>query len=142
MRHSFNGDVRTMALNGTTLFVGGNFSSVNGSTRGYIAALDTSSGALLGWNPAVGSSGSGVYKILVNGTSMFVGGAHTVLGTTGSAYLSVVDIPGASVVPWATSVTGGASLLVADMAIDSNTLYVIAWFYLGHGNCANVLSGN
>ena len=50
---SFNGAVKSLALSpdGATLYVGGDFTTVNGTARNRAAAFNLSTGALLPWNP-------------------------------------------------------------------------------------------
>ena len=45
-------DVQALQLQGNTLYVGGFFGSVNGTTRNYLAALDATTGAVMpSWDP-------------------------------------------------------------------------------------------
>ena len=69
-----NGVVKSMAMSpdGTRLYVGGTFTSVNGVTRWNFAAFDTATGALLSWAPAVG--GTYVNAIVATKTAVYVGG--------------------------------------------------------------------
>jgi trimeric autotransporter adhesin len=45
--------VRSMAISRNRLYVGGHFSSVNGSPRNALAAIDTGSGTVEAWDPAL-----------------------------------------------------------------------------------------
>jgi hypothetical protein len=67
-----NGGVRTLALahDGSRLYVGGNFTTIGGSSRRYLAAVSTSSGSARSWAPnpdfvvfsvATGPEGSRIY---------------------------------------------------------------------------------
>src|SRR3954469_4516949 len=60
-----NGIVRALATDGTRLFVGGFFTTVNGSTRNRVAALDLATGAVdPGWNA---NSNNTVYALAAAG---------------------------------------------------------------------------
>lgn len=80
-----NGTVHAIAVSGTSVFVGGSFTSIAGQPRTAIAKLDATSGAVVAnWDPrpnagssvraiAVGSS----YALYVGGSfSSFLGGAY------------------------------------------------------------------
>lgn len=73
-----NGVVKAVAASpdGTRIYIGGSFSSVNGQARWNIAVLDAITGALVpGVSPTIG--GSGVYALAVDGTTVYAGGAFT-----------------------------------------------------------------
>jgi hypothetical protein len=48
--------VLSLAVSGSTVYVGGAFSSIGGQTRNRIAALDASTGAAMSWNPNASNS--------------------------------------------------------------------------------------
>ncbi len=76
------GRVETLAMSGTTLLVGGGFTSVNSTTRNRLAALDPQ-GALLSWNPNV--TGGPVQSIAIDGatsTAYIAGAFNSVSGQT------------------------------------------------------------
>ncbi|GIW09961.1 MAG: hypothetical protein KatS3mg061_1018 [Dehalococcoidia bacterium] len=75
---SANGIVRALALNGTTLYVGGEFTDVGGNGRNRLAAIDTSSNPLTvtPWAP---SANDAVYALAVSGGLIFAGGNFTVI---------------------------------------------------------------
>ena len=70
-----NGQVKAMAVSpdGTTLYVGGSFNSIDGKTRWNVAAFNIATGALLTtFQPAVG--GSYVNAIVATSTTVYFGG--------------------------------------------------------------------
>jgi hypothetical protein len=79
-----NGSVNDMELNGSTLFVGGYFTRVFGSTRNYIAATDVNTGNLLSWNP---NSSNNVRKIEFANGLVYVGGYFTNIGGQDRSYV-------------------------------------------------------
>ncbi len=70
--HTFNGAIRAVEVSpdGGTVYVGGDFSSVDGQSRSRVAAFDTSDGSLLAWQASVGN----VRSLAVSDTTVYVGG--------------------------------------------------------------------
>jgi hypothetical protein len=74
-----NGRVNAVAYLGGTLYLGGSFTTVNGTARNRLAACDAASGNLLGWNP----NANGVVralKVSPAGTRVYVGGDFSAVG--------------------------------------------------------------
>ena len=59
---------------GTTVYVGGSFTTVDGKPRNHIAAFSTTTGALLSWNPDVERPGR---PIATFGNNVYIGGSFT-----------------------------------------------------------------
>ena len=93
---SLNGNVRTLAVNGNDLYVGGNFTNVkNGLTTlndaDYIAKWDGTNWSALGNNGSgEGTLNSTVYTIAVNGNTVYAGGNFTDV-KNGSTTLTAAD---------------------------------------------------
>lgn len=87
---STNGSVESMVTDGTTLFLGGSFTTVNGVVRQRLAAVDTT-GTLVPW--ASGASGT-VLALHLRGTVVYVGGAFTALGGQPRDRLGAVSTTG------------------------------------------------
>lgn len=72
----FNGSIEVIVHRSSTIYVGGDFTSVNdgsGSvTRNHAAAIDATTGRVLSWNPNV--SGVEVRALSVNGDGVYIGG--------------------------------------------------------------------
>lgn len=66
--------VNAIALSGSTLFVGGQFTGVSGAARRNLAAVDTVTGASLDWTPNPDST---VYALAVDGSHLYIGGSFT-----------------------------------------------------------------
>jgi hypothetical protein len=76
---SADGDVQAIAVRGSELYVGGHFNTLQGATRHHLAALTTSAGALLGWNPNVNGS-VGITALGTSSTAVGAGGDYTLIG--------------------------------------------------------------
>jgi len=61
----------TIAVSGSTVYVGGGFTSVGGQARNRLAALDASTGNATSWNP---NADSWVNALAVSGSTVYVGG--------------------------------------------------------------------
>ena len=84
------GTVRSLLLSGNTLYVGGGFGSINGTTRNKLAAIDVVSGELLPWNPDV--SGIEVHDMALSGSlTLIAGGQFVSVGGSPRANLAAID---------------------------------------------------
>lgn len=66
-----NGGISTMLIVGDTLFIGGNFTEVNGQVRSNLAAFNRISGQLLSWSP---TADSWVLTMSTYGNRIILGG--------------------------------------------------------------------
>ena len=114
--------VNAMAINGTTLFVGGEFSSIGGQPRQNLAALDLATGNALPWiaNTDGPVSNKQVRSLLVDGSNLYVGGEFLSLGGFPRNRLARVDVSTAAMSPWNPNADG----IVRALAMQAGTLYV------------------
>ena len=97
-----------IALSGTTLYLGGGFTSVAGQARAHLAAIDVNTAALLPWQPSVPAP---VTSMAVSSTgTVFVSGGFSTIGGLARHHLAAIDASGA-VTPW-----------IADARPDTATL--------------------
>lgn len=139
---------QTMAISGTNLYVGGNFNSIAGSTRNYLAAFDLTSGALQSWNPDVNNT---VHKIAISGTTLYLVGGQidtvnsiarrgiaAVSLTTGAttAWNPGSNFPGIVYNPMNTIIVSGSSVYVGGLfsTIASTARSSVAEFDIATGN--------
>ena len=120
--------VRTMYRQGNTLYVGGDFTQLNGSNRKNIGAFTLPAGTLKGWNPG---TDIGVHNIISHNGIVYVAGNFTTLGGNNRRKLAAVDSASGSVTAW----NPGVSFWdwVNTMAIHNNTLYAGGHFYEVNG---------
>jgi len=92
--------VSKVIRDGSTLYICGNFTSVNGSARAGIAALNSDTGALLSWNP--GGNATYVYNIVSNiaGTIFYVTGNFTTIGGQTRSQLAAITVSTALATAW------------------------------------------
>ena len=102
-----NGQVRTVSASpdGTRVYIGGSFTSVDGQTRNRIAAFDTASGALVsGFAPPVNYD---VYSVVATNTTVYAGGDFQGVGTRDRGYLAAFRATTGTLLDWAPQAAGG-----------------------------------
>lgn len=131
--------VYAMALspNGSTLYIGGSFNSVNGSYRDNLAAFSTSTGTLTSWQPSAYGKVNAL-AVASNGT-VYVGGGFNELGTSGSTagiqtrtYAGAVDSSG-NLLPWAPVLNNA----LTSIAVDPDGSQILVGGYFGTINGAS-----
>ena len=100
---------------GSDLYAGGDFRSVGGLDRGYLAAFD-SDGIATSWNPVADAP---VEALAYRGTTLYVGGSFATVAGQAHANLAALDTNG-SLLPSAAPVANGAvySMVVDDAAAE------------------------
>ncbi|MBP9773892.1 MAG: fibronectin type III domain-containing protein [Candidatus Peribacteraceae bacterium] len=92
-----NPEVRDIILNGTTLYVAGNFAQIGGQTRSGLAAFDTTTNALLSWNPAPNYV---VTKMALNGSHLYIAGLFTQVSSSSRPGFADIDPTSGAVKTW------------------------------------------
>ena len=97
---TLNAQGRTLeaSADGNTIYVAGDFTQVNGTTRNRVAALDATTGVLRPFNPNVNAH---VNSLALSGDTLYVGGAFTVVGNQGRSRLAAVDAASGALREWA-----------------------------------------
>jgi trimeric autotransporter adhesin len=111
------GLVRALLVDGSTVFAGGQFAAVGGQPRVNLAAIDASTGGVLGWNPGAGGT---VYALAVSGSDVFVGGSFSTIAGQSLNNLAAIDIASGLAIPWNPSPSGPVHAL----AISGSSVYV------------------
>jgi hypothetical protein len=94
-----NGRVNAIAYLGGTVYIGGSFTTVNGTTRNRLAAFDAASGNLLSWNP----NANGVVralKVSPAGTRVYVGGDFSVVAGVARARIAALSPSSGNAFGW------------------------------------------
>ncbi|MFN8053001.1 MAG: delta-60 repeat domain-containing protein [Acidimicrobiales bacterium] len=120
--HSMNGTGRSLAVSpdGQRVYVGGDFTAIDGVARRHVAAFRTSDGAL---DPTFdGKVGATVMSIVPTATTVYVGGSFVSAGSGAGpdvprTNLAAFNTAGA-LLPWAPTATGGivTSMVMAPAA--------------------------
>jgi Concanavalin A-like lectin/glucanases superfamily len=99
--HSLNAKAYVMvpSADGATLYIGGDFSTVDGVSRSKLAAFDTATGNLTGWAPRVNGN---IRGMSLSGSTMYLGGTFSAINGQTRKNLGAVSATGAgNPLPWA-----------------------------------------
>jgi hypothetical protein len=116
-----NGRVNAVAYLGGTIYLGGSFTSVDGTTRNRLAACDAATGNLLSWNP----SANGVVralKISPAGTRVYVGGDFTSVGGAVRARVAALNPTSGAAFSWSPYVNDSVKAITT--STTGSTVYV------------------
>lgn len=116
--------VASMAVSGSTLYVGGWFDTIGGQPRGHIAAFNTNTGHLTPWNPGINTH---VWAMEVSGSTLYVGGNFEGCAGQKRWGLAAFDMSTGELTPWNPEtwdplIGGGGQ--VYSLACAGSTVYV------------------
>lgn len=100
-RADTDGKVKAVATSpdGSTAYIGGTFTSVNGVPRANLAAVDARTGAVLtDWSADTGGRVPTVHSLAVHGDRLYVAGRYNGIDGEGRSKLSAVDTVSGDVV--------------------------------------------
>ena len=96
-----NGRVNDVYLSGSTLYLGGEFTTADGGTlRNRGAAVDVNTAALHEWNPNVSGGNNRIYQVVPYGSNLVLTGTFTSIGGTGRNHIGMVDMSTGAVQGW------------------------------------------
>jgi fibronectin type 3 domain-containing protein len=141
--HTFTGQpsgtlpLRTGAVavspNGSTVYVGGSFTTVDGQSRNHIAAFSTTTGALLPWNPGVG----GVVKAIgvsPDNNTVYIGGAFGKVGkTTVGPNVAAISASTGLALSWGPNLPGVDNTVDA-LGVSADGSQVVIGGYFSHAD--------
>jgi hypothetical protein len=113
--------VRTLAIAGNTLYIGGFFLNVLGQVRNNAAAVDIPSGNLLAWDPAPDQF---VMTLSVSGSTVYIGGAFNTIAGQTRRRIAALDATTGLATDW----DPNANNYVTRMEIVGSTMYVAGAF--------------
>lgn len=117
LKANANARVKGALVHNGILYIGGNFTTINGTARNRVAALNLSTGALTSWNPNVNGA---ITSILTNGTDIFIGGAFSTAGGASRTSLASLNMTTGA----ATSLNVAVSGTIYTMALSGDVLYI------------------
>lgn len=115
-----NNEVRSLATNGTDLFVGGKFTSIGGLWRTRLAKVDTESGAAVAEFAA--SASARVDALVTDGDRVFAGGQFATANDMPRDRLAAFDATTGVLDSWDPGAGGSATSL--RLSPDASTIFV------------------
>ena len=106
-----NGDVLALALKGDTLYLGGQFSTVNAAARNNLAAVRLSTGANVTW--AAGTSNGTVYCMSLNSGRLYVGGDFNTVNGAARPRGASFTVSNHALTSWTPNANGTVHCIVA-----------------------------
>ncbi|MCL3861295.1 PKD domain-containing protein [Actinotalea sp. K2] len=120
---SFNAQVMSISASpdGSRIYAGGDFTSVNGTTQYRVVALNPTTGAVLpGFRPAVNFK---VGAVEAAGSTVYVGGSFSAVNSVERLGLAAVNASNGALLPWAPRAENGR---VAALAVSPDLTKVVA----------------
>ncbi|MDP2304044.1 MAG: T9SS type A sorting domain-containing protein [Ignavibacteria bacterium] len=125
------GYVNILAVSGSTVYAGGDFTSIGGQTRNYTAAFDISgSGLATSWNPSAGGT---VSALAVSGATVYAGGNFTTINGQARNRIAALDITSGAPTSW----NPDANSTVVALAVSGSTVYAAGNFATIGGQTRN-----
>jgi hypothetical protein len=118
------GEVRALAVVGTTLYVGGEFDHAGGRPRANLAALDTKTGDAFAWNPGTNAEPFGVRILVARGSALYVGGDFTKVAGQPRRGVAAVDLRTGALRTWNPQLGGTPDVEVDAIALSSSAVYI------------------
>ena len=104
-----NDIVRSIAISGSTLYAGGDFTFVSGQLRRKLAAFNLTTGALTSWNP---NANGDVRSIAILDSTIYVAGEFSTIGGQNRDYIAALDSTTGSATSWIANVNRVVNALV------------------------------
>jgi hypothetical protein len=106
------------AVNGSTLYVGGMFDSVQGQPRSRLAAFDLATHSLLPWNPGV--VGRNVTRLVYADGVIYAAGYFSAVSGVQRHFIAAIDAETGVALPWNPNVDSS----VSDLDAVGNRIYL------------------
>ncbi len=120
-----------MYLNGTKLYIAGNFNTIQDSARKRAARLDLSSGLIDSWNAtSTFSPDNVVYAVSGSGSNVVLGGSFSFLSIAARNHIAAVDLTNTSypLRNWQPDVANFGSGYIYDIQRNGNDIYASGQF--------------
>jgi hypothetical protein len=108
--------VSALAVSGSTVYAGGQFTSIGGQARNGIAALDATTGTATTWNPYADGP---AYTLVVSGPTIYAGGGFTTIGGQARNFIAALDATTGAATAWNPNADGSVLAIV----VSGSTIY-------------------
>ena len=121
--HSLNAQGLAIAASpdGSKIYVGGDFTTVDGASRGHIASFNTAGGTLTSWTPNIGGQ---VRAIVATSSTVYAGGSFPSAGGQTRAGGAAFAAASTTLLPWSPT-AGGSNATVLAMVMSPDQSRVI-----------------
>ncbi len=109
--------IHAIALAGGRVYTGGDFETVGGAPRKFIAALDATTGNETNWNP---NANDYIESFALSGNTVYAGGFFTTIGGINRNYIAAIDATTGSVTGW----NPNANFAVKSINVKDNEVYI------------------
>ncbi len=120
----FSRGVDDMVLDGNTLYIGGDFTTIGSDSRTYLGAVSITTGSSTSWNPSLSGGFNGVYALAQTASSVFAGGDFTSVGGDSRSFIAEMSKTTGSSTAWNASASAAFSGSVGVITINGSTVYV------------------
>ncbi len=120
--------IRDIVISGSTVYLGGFFTSAGGPTRNNIAAVSLTTAAATSWNP---NASSIVERIILDGTTAYLSGGFNTVGGLPRARVAAVSLTTGVPTAFNANVAGGYGY---DINLSGSTLYLGGTFSSVNGD--------
>ncbi|HSC52943.1 MAG TPA: T9SS type A sorting domain-containing protein [Phnomibacter sp.] len=114
-----SGTIYSLAVSGSTVYVGGTHLTIGGQNRNRLAAIDASTGLATSWDPNVGGQ---VSALAVSGSSIYAGGNFVSIGGQTRNGLAAFDATSGALSNWNPNLSGGTATANA-IIVNGSTVY-------------------
>ena len=128
-----NDTVYDLILGSGVIYVSGMFDQIDSQPRSYLAAFDSSTGALTSFAPQPDSF---VSDLVVNGTNVFAGGSFLNIGGKNQPYLAELNASTGKATSWAPEL----NYQVNTLGLLDNALLIGGWFNQVNGETRNFMA--
>ena len=125
--------VNALQLVGSTLYLGGDFSSINGQSFSNLAAVNASNGQPLSWTPNPNFS---VSSLVADDSALYVGGNFSSISSSTRNRIAAFDLTTRNLLSWDPNANGSVNAI----AHDGSTVYVGGDFTMIGGQIRNRLA--
>lgn len=138
--NGFNGVVRAIAVSGSDIFVGGDFTTYRGSVANRVAKVGSTGTLDTSFNPGSGANGANnrIRAIAISGSAVYLGGEFTTYRGGAAVRVAKIDTSGNLDTTFnPASGANGVNGLVRALVATSDTVYVGGDFTTYQGAIAN-----